>query len=146
MKTFSAIIALLLFSLIFFSNLGCNKSTDLTNPSLSPSSNHYWPITLNISGIVTGKNNNPVDNASVEILNYSQSQVANTKTNERGEYSFNKKVTINSDYMPSLTILAEVYTINDAGETEYWRGLEHIREFTDSLQIINIQLYLTYQY
>jgi len=146
MKTISAIIALLLFSLIFFSNLGCNKSTDLTSPSPGPSSNNYYPITLKISGIVTGKNNYPVDTASVEIWNFNQSLVANTKTNKRGEYSFSKKVTINSPYMPSLTILAKDYTINDSGEIEYWKGLEHIRDFTDSLQVINIQLYLTYQY
>jgi hypothetical protein len=141
MKTVSAIIALLLFSLIFYINCGGNKSTDLT----SPSSNNYYPITLKISGIVTGKNNNPVDTASVEIWNWNQSLVENTKTNERGEYSFNIKVTINSDYMPNLTIQAKDYTINDAGETEYWKGLVHIG-MTDSLQVLNIQLYLTYQY
>ena len=70
MKTIYAIIAILLFSLIFFSNLGCNKSTDLTSPLLSPPSSTEYNITLNISGIIWDRNGNPIDTASVRLSNW----------------------------------------------------------------------------
>ena len=146
MKTFSAIIALLLFLFIFCSNFGC--SDILT----SPSSRNYI-ITLSISGIVTDGNNNPVDSASVEIVGYGiewwRVQVANTITNEKGEYSIYKKLTKNSSTMPELKFFigAAGYVINDAGEAELWQTSSEIygREITQETQItyaqvINLQL------
>ena len=132
MKTFSAIIALLLFSFIFYNNFGCSDN-------LTSSSSKTYYIILNISGIITDRNNNPVDYASVQIWNW-RYQIAKTKTNERGEYSLNTNITIEDSYLaPNLTMQAYYYAINDSGKTECWWNNAKI-EMKDSPQVINLQL------
>ena len=144
MKTIYAIIAILLFSLILYNNFGCKISTDPTSPSVS--NYNGWVISpLNISGIVTDRNNNPVDTATVEIWGpgiekWSWIRLDYRQTNERGEYSFNTKITTKGPGVPQLDIWAVDYTINDSGETERWYSEADWIEMKESPQVINLQI------
>ena len=143
MKTISEKIFILLFSLIFFCNCGCNNSTDLTGPP-SSSYNGWYISPLNISGIVTDRNNNPVDTATVEIWGpgieeWSWIRLDFGQTNERGEYSFNTKITTKGSGVQQVMLAAMDYTINDSGMTECWRNSEWVK-VKESPQVINLQL------